>query len=127
MEQNNQILIDEMSAYRGQVDMGLHGEGAKQFYACLLDLFETAGVENFVGVEITYKNEGFVINIERRGAADSIVAKMQRYEDAIGYAQTSLVVCRDLLQDDGSVDEVIGLLTKAMTEIDRLIEPRNTT
>ena len=62
-----------------------------------------------------------MINIERRGAADSIVAKMQRYEDAIGYAQTSLVVCRDLLQDDGSVDEVIGLLTKATTEIDRLI------
>lgn len=125
MDNNEQVMIEDLSVYRGQINMSLNGEPVKRFYAGLLDLLEVNGAENFLTAEITYKGEGFVIAVERLNGKDSPVKKLKRYEAATNDVYRRLAACRGLLTvatDAGDLDEVIGLLGEAMAPLKGLVE-----
>ena len=127
MDDSEQIMIENLSLYRGQIDMSLSGEPVKRFYASLLDLLETNGAENFMTTEITYRGGGFAITVERLNGKDSPVKKIQRYKAAIEQVRQKLGVCRGLLcvaTDEGDIADVINLLGEAMAPLDELVENR---
>lgn len=122
MDESEQIMIEDLSVYRGQINMNLSGEPVKRFYAALLDLLETNGAENFLTTEIAYKGEGFVITVERLNGKDSPVKKIQRYEEMSNQVKTKLNTCRGLLcvvENDQDINEVIDLLGEAMAILEK--------